>query len=631
MSNNIEACLPFPYLNELDRLFNKERLICPPELKDDDEGRPIFCVAYPDTYVNGLPNLGVGLIVQQLIEGGAKPSRAYLPCETKLRNLTLLPIKRDKNGERLPVGDHDIISLNLSFETLAPNALKMLQLAGIPLTTKERNQDKPLREEKHPLVIGGGPFLSYNPEPMAPFFDLICIGDAEKMIPSIVKFWRECSEKGLTRKETLLQMAKHAPGVYVPSFYQVEYNPDGTVCSRVALFDEIPNEISRQWTPSLDPNLVRTLYDTDATIYGKRNLSLEVTRGCIAGCRFCYMGNYLRPPRFLSLPDIEYWVNYVKGHGMSLRLFYESMPQEMFNEVFAMLEKEGEGVPLVLGSFRADEVTEQSVRVAGRGGLQCFIVAPETSSLLRPVLNKGDITDDQIFQIVEWAHKYAIPNFGLYLMIGLPTETKSDIDDLADLVIQTRLHMNKTGNAVGVLEIHVNTFFPKPWTSLQWTQMVNMSTSSVKLAQFIERIKTAGINVVNERVKTAIVGAGDLDGAFEKNTIVIKTVIGTDGEFIQSMLARGDRRMAEVLKLFVENNGQTRQDWLSAMEVCGLTPDFYLRKRSTSEVLPWNFIETGMDSKYLMREWKRAQNRQNTGIFCQQTFNCNVCGVCSSK
>lgn len=613
------------YIRNLDSCLNSERKIFSPE--EQEKNPPHFCVAYPDIYEHGLPNIGVGLIMQLLSKKSSIASRAFLPNTELDESISLLPIESTETGERLPVGKHDIISFNVSFETLALNVLKMLKQAGIPLKSAERDEHKPLSQEKYPLIIGAGAFVSYNPEPMAPFFDLIAIGDGETMVSHIIDLWRMGNYEGWTKQQLFLAMVQQNPGFYVPSFYEVTYNADGTIKSRFPTVMGAPEKIKRQWTTSLDPNLVRSLYVSNNTIYGEESFSLEVARGCSAGCRFCFMGNFLRPPRHLTLPEIENWVRYTQNQNLPLRLFFEALPSQFFQDMFEMLEKEVNNSHLHLGSFRVDQLNEQAVRTAGKGKLQCLIVAPETTGTLRPVINKKSITDEQILQVVDWAHQYNIPNFGLYLMTGLPTESKDDINGLADLIIRVRSQMNKVGNSSGALEVHLNTFFPKPWTPLQWT-MVDLEASKSRLSQLATRIKNAGINIILDEIKTVTIGAGNLHYKPLSNTVIFKTAIGTDSEFIETMLGRGDRKLAEALKIFIENDGKTAQDFLGAMQKCDLTPANYLRQRQLEEMLPWDFIETGIKPQFLKREWGKAQLRQNTGYFCQKTPNCSACGVC---
>jgi len=254
-------------------------------------------------------------------------------------------------------------------------------------------------------------------------------------------------------------------------------------------------------------------------------------------------------------------------------------------------------------------------------------VAPETlEGRLRNLINKGELKDEHVFKSVDLATKYHIPNFGLYLMMGLPTERSDDIKNLAILVKNVRERMNMNGNKKGILEVHINPLFPKPFTPLQWMKMENTDITENKLKIFKDTI-TRNYKIFEEKVGKVIVGAGYLPKIpNEENLIVIRTLIGTKTLFTQPVLARGDQRIGKVL-YFAYKDGNTLQAWKSAFNKAKIDSDFFFKEIPLNAKLPWQIIDTGVNNKYLKNEWKNAFKYVLTSG-CGNEF-CKKCGVCS--
>ncbi|MFX1297947.1 MAG: radical SAM protein [Promethearchaeota archaeon] len=389
-------------------------------------------------------------------------------------------------------------------------------------------------------------------------------------------------------------------GVYVPSLYTITYKRDGSI-KDFLIKKDISRKIRRRWIKDLNTNPCYSLFVTPYTIYKEPTFSIEVTRGCGMHRRFCYMGYNLRKPRRLSIKRIVELIR--KGAKLTkiIKLFFEALPRNYTKKLFSNLERliYKLGIQFRVGSLRADLLTEQMVRVIAKGGQSYLAIAPEVAETKRPVINKK-IMDAHIFRAVKLALKYGIPDIHLYLLIGIPTETKEDIISLGNLIKKVRKQMHYANNEEGVLELHINPIYPKPHTPFQWASMESIQTAKDKL------------NLINKIL------------ANEKN-IRIRTTINSKTVFSQPIISRGDRRICKVIYLAYKG-GNTLEAWQTAFQILGLDPNIYFHQKDIVEKLPWSFIDTCVNESYLIIEWKRANKSLLTNRCGDK--NCKRCGVC---
>jgi radical SAM superfamily enzyme YgiQ (UPF0313 family) len=466
-----------------------------------------------------------------------------------------------------PVADFDVIAFSVSFEWDYVNVLTLLRLAGVPRYASERGP-------QHPLVVIGGAVTFVNPEPLAPFADVIAAGEGEVLAPAL-----DAAFQGASDRRELLERLALERGFYVPAFYQPQYGPDGTLAGFAVGGPSVPYPVRKaavKTTEALDPPA--TLIFTPETEFGSRFL-VEVVRGCANLCRFCWAGyNYL-PVRSFPADRILALAESARAHAGRVGLVSIALCDhpEIERILTRLLEM---GYAISPASLRLDDLTETIVGTLQRSGERGVTIAPETGSdRLRRVVNKT-ITNEDILDRADLIFSSGIENLKLYYMIGLPTETDDDLVAIRDLTLQIRERMLKHARPkgqVGRIVGSVNPLIPKPGTAYQWLAMEDPGVTEKKIRRL--RALMTGIDNVFFNIKS------------ERHS------------YYQALLSLGDRRVAPVIEA-AERNGQ---NWRAAVTEAGVDADFYLfRDRSADAVVPWDVIDGGMKKSFFQSEYAKA-------------------------
>ena len=573
--------------------------------KDLADVRVRVAFGFPDTYEIGMSNVGMRILYGVMNEmEGVWCERVFAPwgdMEEAMRanNLPLWAL-----GSQDAVKDFDMIAFTIGYEMAYSNVLNMLNLAGIPLYAKDRHELKN-------IVFAGG-VCTFNPEPLADFFDFFSLGEGEESTVEIVSLYDRAKAEGWSKEQFLQEVAK-IPGVYVPGFYEHRYNEDGTLAAIVPL-NGAPEKITKRIVENLDEAYWPTKMIVPSTEIVHDRANLEIFRGCIRGCRFCQAGFSCRPVRKKS-PEVLY------------RQAVETMEDSGHNEVTlsslstsdyrGLKELTDQLIPycaenrinLSVPSLRADNFSRelmeklQTVRKSG------LTFAPEAGTQrLRDVINKN-LTEDEILTTCANAFEGGWSNVKLYFMLGLPTETDEDVLGIADLVYKViKTWQTHATNKKRGLRVHVATayFVPKPHTPFQWEQQITPQ-------EYLRRCKL-------------------LKSHFYSRSIEYN-YHGPDLSRLEAVFARGDRRLAPVLVEAVNNGARldgwdeyfNYSIWFDALNKCGIDPEFYTtRGYGEDEVLPWDTIDVGVTKKFLKLERKRAYAESVTPD-CRE--GCAGCGA----
>ena len=559
--------------------------------KEDIDVR--FAFVFPDVYEIGMSHLGIQILYDMLNR------RDDIWCERVYSPWTDLDkIMRDEKiplfalESQDPIKDFDFIGITIQYEMCYTNILQVLDLAQIPMFAKDRT-------EEHPIVIGGGP-CTYNPEPLADFFDIFYIGEGETEYYRLMDKYKEWKTSGKSRKE-FLEMAAEIPGLYVPSFYDVTYNEDGTICSFT------PNNAHAK--PMIQKQIVMDVSDT---YYPEKpvvpfikatqdRVVLEIQRGCIRGCRFCQAGMLYRPTRERDvevLKDYAYKMLKNTGHEEISLSSLSSSDYSQLQELVTFLidEFKGKAINISLPSLRIDAFSLDVMSKVQDVRKSSLTFAPEAGSQrLRNVINKG-LTEEIILEGAGQAFEGGWTRVKLYFMLGLPTETEEDMKAIAHLAekIAKRYYEIPKDQRNGKCQIVASTsfFIPKPFTPFQWATMLNKEDYIAKA------------NIVNHEMKAQLNHKSLKYNWHEADVTVLEGVF-----------ARGDRRVSKVLLeayklgcIYDSWGEHFRYDlWMQAFENTGVDVAFYnLRERDLDEVLPWDFIDIGVSKEFLKREWKNA-------------------------
>ena len=581
-------------------------------MKDKDQVDIRFCMAFPDVYEIGMSNLGMMILYDMFNK------REDVWCERLFSPWTDLDkIMREQHiplfalESQEPVKDFDFLGITMGYEMCYTNVLQLLDLSGIPLKAADRT-------EEDPIVIGGGA-CAYNPEPMAPFFDLIYIGEGETSYDTLFDAYKANRAAGGTREDFLLAAAK-VPGIYVPAFYDVSYNEDGTIASFAPGRPGVPEKVDKQLVLDMENGYDRLESPVVPFIKATQDrVTLEIQRGCIRGCRFCQAGMIYRPTRERNVETLKESARTMlqrTGHeAISLSSLSSSDYSELKELVtFLIDEFDGKAVNISLPSLRIDAFAldvMSKVQDVKKGSLT---FAPEAGTQrLRDVINKG-LTEEDILYGAGQAFEGGWNKVKLYFMLGLPTETEDDMKGIAHLAekIAERYYEIPKDQRNGKVQISVSTsfFVPKPFTPFQWASMFREE-------DFIEKAK-----VVKEEIRAQLNQKSIRYHWHEPDVTVL-----------EGFLARGDRRCADVIlsayrkgALYDAWSETFRYDlWKEAFWETGVSLEFYtMRERSTEEILPWDFIDAGVSKDFLKREWKNAREEKVTPNCRQQ---CSGCGA----
>lgn len=546
--------------------------------------RARFALCYPNQYNVGMSNLGLHIIYDQINSRPDTAAERFFLPDKKLQkeyrdtNTPLLSLESQK-----PLYEFAVIGFNISFELDYFNVLTMLSLGKVKLLSDQRG-------DNDPLVIAGGPCSTFNPEPLYLFVDAFIIGEGEKTVNKVLNVYLAAKQKGLTRKEALLQLA-NIPGVYVPSFYEHDYDAVGRL-SAIRADKRVPTRVKRQWVHDIDTFPAHTVIRSRHTEFNF--YLIETARGCGRHCRFCMAGYCFRVPRNRNIESIKKMIDAVP-EGQKIGLMGAAISDyPQIDEVCSYINKTGH--PMSVASFRADSVTQLLVDSLAASGQKTLTLAPEAGSVkIRQILNKG-IEDKHLYSAMDMGIKAGIHNFRLYIMIGLPEETDDDIEDIIKMALDLRAYMDKN-NAKGKLTLSVNPFVPKPFTPFQWMPMADMKKITSSLKYLKDTLKKQHIEVLIESARES---------------------------YLQGILARGDRRLSSVLYEAQILGGP--KAFRQVLKEQKLDERKYLyRQRQTDEILPWDTLDMGVRNTYLLREREAAKKHKAT-IRCFD--GCKRCGVC---
>lgn len=575
-------------------------------IKKDDEVRERFVFAFPDMYEIGMSYLGMQILYDAVNKReGLYCERVFAPAGDMKELMEKYDIPLFTLETKKPLKDADMIGFTLQYEMSYTTVLDMLQMAGIAVQSKDRT-------DEDPVIAAGGP-CAFNPEPLADFIDLFLIGDGEDLLPEILKLHERCREAGLNKTQ-FLEKACKIGGVYVPAFYEPEYNKDGTIKKICKLNTEAPDVVRRHIIPDIEEAdfpvkpiipLIEAVHDRSV---------VETFRGCTRGCRFCQAGMIYRPVRERSKEKImELAEKQIKNTGndeLSL-LSLSTSDHSKFRELTLDLMEECRkaNVSLSLPSLRIDNFAFEVLNKIQEYKKSGLTYAPEAGTQrLRNVINKG-VTEDDIFTSVEQAIVLGWRRIKLYFMIGLPTETTADLDGIADIaskIIEINKKYNGPKGGAFRLTVSVSNFVPKADTPFQWEGQ-NTPEQFMEKHDYLEnKLKIKGVTFNFHDSFTSV---------------------------CEAVLARGDRRCGQALLAAhrlgcrLDGWGEYFSDerWKRAFEESNISPDFYAyRRRDEDEILPWDHIDCGVAKGFFLREKSNAYGQRVTPD-CR--IHCNGCGI----
>ncbi|OFW35407.1 MAG: hypothetical protein A3F70_15990 [Acidobacteria bacterium RIFCSPLOWO2_12_FULL_67_14] len=538
-------------------------------------GRLRVALAFPNTYFVGMSNLGFQTVYRLF---NAEPDivceRVFLPPKSELAEQVASGARLVTIESQTAVSEFDVLAFSVSFEWDYTNVLTLLRLAGIPLRAEART-------DRHPLIVIGGAVTFVNPEPLALFADVIAAGEGESLVPSLLGAFQGASD----RRDLLRRLALER-GFYVPSFYQVQYESDGTIQAFVPEAGTgappVVRKAALRTTEAVDPPA--TSIFTPETEFGSRFL-VEVVRGCANLCRFCWAGyNYLPVRAFPTARILELAE---RARPYSSRAGLVSIALCDHPEIEEILTRlAGMGYSISPASLRLDDLTPTIVGLLRASGERTLTIAPETGSdRLRRVINKT-VTNEEILASAETIFSSGIENLKLYFMIGLPTETDEDLVAIRDLTLQLRdvmlAHARGRGH-IGRIVASVNPLVPKPATAYQWLPMERDAVIEQKIRRL--RSLVSGIDNVYFTIKS------------ERHS------------FYQALLSLGDRRVAPAIEAAERNGG----NWRAAVAEAGVDAGFFVfRDRSQDRVLPWDIIDGGMKHEFFRAEFDKALREEWT-------------------
>ena len=574
-----------------------------------------FCMCFPDLYEIGMSHLGIQILYDMFNSfEDTWCERVYSPGMDldKIMRERKIPLFALESQD--PIRSFDFLGITLQYEMCYTNILQILDLSGIPFSSKNRTWDDP-------IVIGGGP-CSYNPEPIADFFDLFYIGEGETKYRELLDLYRKDRETGASREE-FLHHASHIDGIYVPSLYETTYKENGLIEAFTPIYDDVPKTVRKEVVKDLSD----TYYPTSPVIpfikSTQDRLVLEIMRGCIRGCRFCQAGQLYRPVRERSLEVLkQYARELIKNTGHE-EICLSSLSSSDYSGIQELLyflidECKAKKINISLPSLRIDQFSLDVMNKVQDVKKSSLTFAPEAGSQrLRNVINKG-LTEQDILHGSHLAFEGGWNKVKLYFMLGLPTETIEDIkgigklcNEIAKEYFETVPKEKRNGQKIQITA-STSFFIPKPFTAFQWAPMNREE-------EFREKAYQTRLGIMEQLNQRSI--------KYNWHD--------TDVSVLEGVFARGDRKIAPVIVKAYEKgcifdawNETFKYDkWLEAFDECNVDIDFYTtRVREDDEVFPWDFIDIGVSKKFLLREWHNALAEKVTAN-CRD--KCQGCGAAS--
>ena len=570
-------------------------------VKDWNQIPTRVALSFPDIYDIGLPNLGLAILYDTINSRvDALAERTYLPwidMESAMRNADI-PLYSLESKQ--PINKFDILAITLPYETLYTNVLTMLDLAKIPIYSKDRDQ-------QYPLVIAGG-HATYNPEPMAPFIDAFAIGEGEEMVHEIINTYQVWKKSNAGKTELFRRLA-NISGVYVPSFYEPIYNPDRTLAQVIPIEAKAPAQIIKRIVPKLPPPPTRLIVPSIDVVHNR--IVIEIMRGCTRGCRFCHAGMVTRPVRERPLPEIFKAVQGALDHTGIEEVAFLSLSSSDYTNILELVDQVSlrstdNHLVISLPSLRIESFSidlMEKLKGSRQGG---FTLAPEAATeKIRNTINKP-ISNLQLLETVRGIYSRGWTNIKLYFMIGHPMETLEDVKAIVDLCQAVIAEGRKVMGRRATLHAGISTFVPKPHTPFQWVPCDTIDQIQEKQNFLKRELRGPGLKLTwNNPYET----------------------------LLEAWLSRGDRRMAEVIFHAWQNGAKfdawqdmvNFQNWWSAFETVGIDPTFYThRERGEGEVFPWDHIFSGVRKAYLLKEYQASKKGKLTED-CRE--GCYACGI----